>query len=183
MVHVLVHGFGPFLDVLDNPSARLARAVHGWSGSGVRVTGEAMPVSYARAPALSIARARALGVDAVVGIGVARARDAVNVERVGRNRLGSASADVDGVCQAQVDPAGPDVHPATLDPVALARALGGVVSDDAGRYVCNAWLYAVAGALGPEMPVAFVHVPPAGLEPARLVGALVATLASPGATS
>ncbi len=183
MVHVLVHGFGPFLEVGDNPAARLARAVHGCRAGGLRVTGEEMPVSYARGPAHTVARARALGVGAVVGVGVARRRAVVSVEAVGRNALDPATPDVDGVSRAFVEAGGPAERHATVPPGPLAAALGGVVSHDAGRYVCNAWLFCVVGALGRDLPVAFVHVPPAGLPPERLLAALVATLAPSGALS
>jgi hypothetical protein len=65
---------------------------------------------------------------------------------------------------------------ATIDVHRLALALGANVSDDAGRYVCNAWLYRVAR--GFPAPVGFVHVPPSGLDPAILLAGLRALLAN-----
>ena len=53
--------------------------------------------------------------------------------------------------------------------MAFAGALGGVVSEDAGRYVCNAWLYRTVCALGSEIPVLFLHIPPAGFADQTLV--------------
>jgi pyrrolidone-carboxylate peptidase len=53
----LVTGFGPFLDVVDNPSGALARALDGSRIGPWRVVGMELPVSTARAPALSLARA------------------------------------------------------------------------------------------------------------------------------
>jgi pyroglutamyl-peptidase len=168
MRSILVIGFGPFLDVDDNPAARLARAVDGRAAGGARVFGREMPVSYTRAPGLTVAWARELGADAVLGVGVARGRATAMVERVAR-------AGTDGV---------PDVdgHVARLDgerlsPVAeaFAKALDVGVSDDAGRYVCNAWLHRALDLLA-DRPVAFLHVTAAGFDPERLVSALPSLL-------
>ncbi len=62
-----------------------------------------------------------------------------------------------------------------MDVERLAAALGAGVSTDAGRYVCNAWLYQVAAAL-PDRLVGFVHVPPAGVELARLLAGVASLL-------
>lgn len=169
---VLVHGFGPFLEVVDNPAARLARAVDGARAGGRRVVGEVMPVSYARAPAGSVVRARELGAALLIGVGVARSRSAVCVEDLGVPEGHPEHADVDGVRLARIAPAGAGPIRATGPVRAMAEALGGVVSSDAGRYVCNAWLYRSVRALGEEIPVLFLHVPPAGLAPERLLAAL-----------
>jgi pyrrolidone-carboxylate peptidase len=56
----------------------------------------------------------------------------------------------------------------------LAEALGATCSDDAGGYVCNAWLHRVASTLA--VPVGFVHVPAEGLPPDRLLHGLSALL-------
>jgi pyrrolidone-carboxylate peptidase len=56
----------------------------------------------------------------------------------------------------------------------LARALGAVLSDDAGRYVCNAWLHRVASAL--DVPVGFVHVPAEGIAAERLLDGISALI-------
>lgn len=169
---VLVHGFGPFLEVVDNPAARLARAVHGARVGGRAVVGEVMPVSYDRAPAGSVARARALGAALLVGVGVARSRAAVCVEAVASPEGHPGHADVDGVRLGWIAPEGGGPLRATGPVEAMAAALGGVVSTDAGRYVCNAWLYRTVHDLGAELPVLFLHVPPAGLAPERLLTAL-----------
>ena len=50
------------------------------------------------------------------------------------------------------------------------------LSDDAGPYVCNAWLYGVLGGLaatGRPIPAAFLHVTAEGMDPDRLAAALV----------
>ncbi len=176
---VLVLGFGPFRDVVDNPAARLARAVDGVRVEGRPVVGEEMPVSYLRGPQSSVARIRQLDPVLVVGLGVANSRADVCVERLGRWVGADTQADVDGACW-RPDPtesAPPAVVEATLDVVAMAEALDARVSDDAGDYVCNAWLYRVVRAVGGDLPVGFVHLPPRGMTPDRLLRGLAALLA------
>lgn len=165
---ILVTGFGPFGAVVDNPAARLARAVHGRRIGGHTVVGCVIPVSYARGPDTTIALARDLGPRFVVGLGVATARGTVEVERRAIAAGDGRTPDVDGVILDRLD--GPDVVHATLDAERLAAALGADLSDDAGRYVCNAWLHRVAQAL--DVPVGFVHLPADGLDPERLLTAL-----------
>jgi len=131
------------------------------------ILGVVLPVSYERGPAETLRLARAHAVDMVLGFGVAADRPGVCVERravqvdVGR-------PDVDGCCAATGP--GPAVIHATLEVESLAGALGATVSEDAGTYVCNAWLYAVSRAL--DVPVGFVHVPMVGLSAEVLLDTL-----------
>lgn len=170
---LLVTGFGPFPGVADNPTTPIAQALDGAQVLDQRIVGLVLPVSYTRAPALTIETARAMRARCVVGLGVATGRAGVEVERVAR-RVAHGLPDVDGCC----DPGtlGPDRVTATCDVVGLAAALGARVSDDAGGYVCNAWLYQVTQAL--TVPVGFVHVPSAGMDAELLRRALVSVFAS-----
>lgn len=168
---VLLTGFGPFGAVVDNPSAAAARAIDGWRLRGHTVITRVLPVSYARGPSETVALARGCGCALVVGLGVASTRREVEVERYAVRR-GDTAADVDGACWDPV--AGPARVTASLDVAGLATALRAEVSEDAGRYVCNAWLYEVT--LGLDVPVGFVHMPPGGIEVRRLVRGLSALL-------
>lgn len=171
---ILVTGFGPFGRVIDNPSARAALEVHGRRVAGETVIGRVLPVSYARASAeVSEVVAASGPVRLVVGLGVATNRGDVEVERTGRRTCDPARPDVDGV--GVDDLGGPELVPATIDVEALARALKARISDDAGGYVCNAWLFRVAQAL-PDVPVGFVHIPAAGIATDRLLAGLRALL-------
>jgi pyroglutamyl-peptidase len=174
---VLVTGFGPFLSVLDNPAAQLARAVHDPDGDPP-IHGLVIPVSYERGPEEAVQAARRLGVRLVIGLGVATGREHVCVERVGRLGLDPSAPDVDEDHRDRVD--GDEEAPqevlASIPVEAFAEAMGAQVSDDAGRYVCNAWLYHVARAL-PDLPVGFVHVPAAGMDLERLRAGIAALLA------
>ena len=167
---VLVTGFGAFPGVEDNPTTHLARALHGRQVAGHAVHTTVLPVQYDLAPARTIALARELGAVLVVGTGVAMTRTRVNVERLAHNRPGRA--DVAGLLPAAL--AGPAQVRTTLDVPRLCAALDADPSDDAGTYVCNAWLHDVAHAL--DVPVGFVHVPPSGLTPERMLAGLAALL-------
>ena len=175
---VLVVGFGPFLDVQDNPAARLADAIDGMVRPGLRIIGRRMPVSYLRAPRLTRQWAAAVGAAAVVGVGVARRRTVVTVESRGQRDRSGGAADVDGEQPSCLEPGGPASVMVTMPPQPLARALGAVVGDDAGRYVCNAWIYRVVRALGAQVPVAFIHIPPAGLRAEHLADALAQVIST-----
>jgi pyroglutamyl-peptidase len=170
---ILITGFGSFPGVEDNPSGRLATAVDGRRIAGVPVVGRVLPVAWERGPERAITLARSLDARAVVGLGVAQAREGVSVEAVGK-RACRAMPDVDGEVRSDLGP-GPERVPATLDPRRLATLLGATISEDAGGYVCNAWAWHVPRAL--SVPAVFVHLPPEGLDPSRLEAALEVLLA------
>jgi len=157
-VSILVTGFGPFGSVEKNPTAELARSVDGRTVAGHTLHGVVLPVEYAASVQQTLELASALDAQWVIGTGVAVRRERVSVERWGR-RVEPARADVAGLCSPPVS--GPDRLVSTIDVEAFASALDGVVSEDAGTYVCNAWLYGVLS--GCSRPATFVHVPPQGL--------------------
>lgn len=167
---LLVVGFGPFLEVLDNPAARLARACDGGRAGAHLVVGRDMPVTWFGAVERVVALQAQHDAALVLGVGVARGRELAWVERAGFRRVDGRTPDVDGVVLDDLDPLGPARRDATLDADALAQALGVGVSEDAGRYVCNAFLYLAPAAL--PVPVGFLHIPPAGFPPERLLAGL-----------
>jgi pyroglutamyl-peptidase len=173
---LLLTGFGPFLDVHDNPSADLVRGFNGLQLAGVRVVSEVLPVSWERASQRVLELVRDHDPLAVIGFGVAARRVGVSVEsRAHARRVG---ADVDGV--VGTDRAfGPSEVRATLNPARLAAAIEATVSEDAGSYICNAWLYEVAS--GCDVPTAFIHIPAAGMPHGQLELGLARWLASEGA--
>ncbi|MFK7931104.1 MAG: hypothetical protein AB8H79_23160 [Myxococcota bacterium] len=166
---ILLTGFEPFLDVQHNPTQALVRALDGRRVRGVPIVGLVLPVTYAGGPAGAVAKAREIHARLVLGFGVAQDRDQVCVEQVGR-RTGGLHLDNDG-CAAPDLGDGPAEVAATLDAHALAADLGGRVSTDAGGYVCNAWAWTVPQIL--DVPAAFVHVPSTGVDPERVLSALV----------
>jgi pyrrolidone-carboxylate peptidase len=79
--------------------------------------------------------------------------------------------DVDGVCPESLG-AGPAELKVGLKTEPIARALGAVVSMDAGAYLCNAWLYTALNEL--EVPSIFIHIPPDFDDSAALLNGLAA---------
>ncbi len=164
---VLVTGFGSFRDVTDNPSGGAARLLDGRVVAGLPVVGRELRVTYAEVARAIPALVAELRPVMVISTGVGRG-DAVAIERVARNRVGSAEADVDGVAPfgLSLSDGAPDERRCAWDADALAMALDTpaqrvVTSPDAGGYVCNAAFWHLtsclpAGALG-----GFVHLPPA----------------------
>jgi pyroglutamyl-peptidase len=164
----LITGFGPFLDVQDNPSARLAAAVDGAALScGARLVSVRLPVSYSRAADELLRAADRLKPLFILGIGVARGRTEPFVEL--RARPEADGTDVDGRCPDRLDDldGSVDMGPFGRE---LAAALPVRTSEDAGIYVCNAWMRAAA--TRQTAPAAFLHIPADGIDPARLVAAL-----------
>lgn len=162
----LVMGFGPFGAVQHNPAERLARAVHGATcRSGLRVEGAVMDVAWRRCWTQTQALVEALQPELLIGVGVAVGRDQPALELRATNALAADRPDVDGATRALVRADGPASLGATAV-LSAAEGLGIVRSTDAGRYVCNAWLYQALDEAPPSLPVAFLHLPNAGLDPA-----------------
>ncbi len=174
---LLVLGFGPFLDVVDNPASRLARAVDGSVIAGSRVYGREMPVSYEASVALSRRLVDELQPALVLGVGVAVKRTAPELERYGRRVSVSGRPDVSGRVRPPELLGAPECLESRLPLSPMARAMGASVSEDAGRYVCNSWLYQALHQLHDVAAVGFLHVPSSGLSPERLVEGLKVALA------
>jgi pyrrolidone-carboxylate peptidase len=163
MSRVVIRGFGPFLDIADNPAGRLAEALDGQVAAGRVIEGRVTDTTW---DAGARALAEATGAELLLGIGVARGRSSAAVERFGRRALDPAIPDVRGAPAPAWT--GPEVR-ACPDAEALADALGVGLSDDAGRYVCNAFLYIV---LDGKIPAFFLHIPPSGFPMPRLLDGL-----------
>lgn len=169
---ILVTGFGPFPGVDDNPSAKLVRALQGRTVAGHTIEALVLDVVWGDAADAVIAQAETHQPALVLGFGVAKDRDNVCVETTAVRTCRGLDAHGD---EPPGDHQGPEQRGPTLDPGALADLLGADLSDDAGTYLCNAWLYRVPAAI--DAPAAFVHIPPQGLNPERVVGALEAWFA------
>jgi pyroglutamyl-peptidase len=153
-VRVLVTGFGPFGEVVSNPTERAARALGGL----------VLPTSFARAPVLL---ADALpGYDVVLMLGVAESSETFRVETRGLNRDDARIADVDG--ERPVGPivaGGPEALPVTVDVARMREAIAGVglpsaLSESAGAYVCNRVLFSTLHRLqAGDVRAGFLHVP------------------------
>lgn len=150
----LVTGFGPFLDVADNPSAQLAESC----GRPHRV----LPVSYDEVEDF-IFHLEPESFDRLLLIGVAPARSHICAELFARNTYGRV-ADIQGTTRSGLIQAD--------QPLLLGSTLFGddVLSDllvhhpkvrmslDAGSYLCN-FCYFKALTAFPSKQVGFLHIP------------------------
>ena len=178
---ILLTGFGPFGDVVDNPSARIVTALMEQGLPGCELEGHVLPVSFAKSAA-AIGRLLAEGdFDLAVMLGVARRESEIRIETRGHNRDAARIADCDG-CQPEgvIVESGPETLSTPVDVESIVNALKSAdiparLSDRAGGYVCNYVYYAalhsiVARSL--HTRCLFIHVPPDDLttNPPEAVG-------------
>lgn len=156
MREVVFTSFGPFRDVLRNPSILVAAAAVTEVGRlGGAASSVVLSVTYAAA---STAAAQLPAGAARVHVGVASSRPVVTVERRGRPESGD-EPDNDGIVgPADAGDRLPRESRAAAVLVAALREEGAEaeLSEDAGGYVCNALLW---HSLGTEEETCFVHVP------------------------
>lgn len=167
--HVLLIGFEPFGPHRVNPSELLVRSFEGRTIAGQAIGVRVFPVETRplRARLEALLREERPGV--VLGVGFAPGRAALALERVALNVLDFPIPDTVGTMPKgePIAADGPDARFATLplnEIVAgwIALGVAGYVSNSAGTYLCNQWLYEAlaltAGAAQP-VPTGFVHVP------------------------
>lgn len=172
---MLVTGFEPFGGDAVNASWEAVKRLPAevpLAGGTAELRTEELPVTFDGAAARSRELIETLRPDVVLHVGVNAAATAVRLETTARNAADARIPDNDGRQPAgeQLTPGGAEVLRSTWLAGALVgrlRAAGLPVgsSDDAGRYVCNATLYAALEAVqslthGDDAPyVGFVHVP------------------------
>jgi pyroglutamyl-peptidase len=167
--HVLLTGFAPFGAHAVNPSELLTRSLEGRIIGGCIIDARILPVETRPlrdrlAKALTETRPQA-----VIGLGYAPGRAALALERIAVNLLDFELPDAAGIIRKNepIDGDGPNGRFATLPSGEIVAAwneggVPGYISDSAGTYLCNQWLYealALIAAPPHEMPAGFVHVP------------------------
>ena len=172
MITVLVAGFGPFPGTPNNPSAALVRALARCRRPALadaHIISVVIPTSYA---AVSGEFSDLLGKhdpDAVLLFGLASRTKFMRVERRAVNNTTSVYPDAIGnkVAARRLFPESPaelNVRAPVAALLHAARSAGvdARPSRDAGRYICNAALFAAletARQSGRPKRVAFVHIP------------------------
>lgn len=148
----LVTGYGPFEDIEDNISARIARRL------GERV--EILEVAYAAVDDF-IASLDPDSFDAWLALGHAKNATKIRIEGLGRNQIGPR-VDVRG--EGRLNEAireGAEHLAATLwsAPELSTECEDWVATDNAGGYLCNYVLYRALETF-PQKKIGFLHLPP-----------------------
>jgi len=148
----LVTGYGPFLNVTENPTTILARE----SGRPHQV----LEVAFEAADEF-LASVDPNSFDRLVMLGVAKGRPKINPELFARNHIGNAK-DVRGNDRfGLIDPEQPLLLASTLwtaEVIAAMYPRPVAASYDAGSYLCN-YLSFRALCCFPQKRVGFLHVP------------------------
>ena len=185
---VLVTGFGPYEEILENPSRALAQELELRPPPGVRVAGRELPVSFAAAPREVERVLSQLGATptTLLGLGMQR-KPWFRLERLAHGQFDTQRFDNDGMTPPR-EPfeLGPTLE-TSLDLVSLAQVLRDAgakdvrISEDAGGYVCERVYYELLRASRRlSVPALFLHVPPMWAVPVAaqfpIVSALVGAL-------
>ncbi len=168
MKRLLITGFAPFGGDKVNPSWQAVQALPETIGPW-ELYKRKLSVTFRGAPEALYAAMDEVEPDAVLMVGLAASRGVVTPERQGVNEIVARIPDNEGN-QPQnepVVPGGPEVLFSTLPVEDMTEAIlsAGVparVSDNAGRFVCNALLYSALYRLeqaDEPIPAAFIHVP------------------------
>ena len=168
MKRLLITGFAPFGGDGINPSWQAVRALPERVG-GWELYKRELPVAFRGGPQALFEALEEAEPDAVLMIGLAAGRDGITPERQAVNEKNARIPDNEGdrPQNEPVVPGGPEVLFSTLPVEDMTEAIlsAGVparVSDNAGRFVCNALLYSALYRLeqaDEPIPAAFIHVP------------------------
>jgi len=165
----LVTGFAPFADDTINPSAEIARKLHGEILDGMLVIGAVLPTEFARSLSTLEALIEQHRPALVVALGLAGGRGEISLERVAINLIDARIADNAGAqpMDEAVIADAPTAYFSSLPLKGLLlhlRALGipVTISHSAGTFVCNQVFFGLAHLLATRYPKTiggFVHVP------------------------
>lgn len=162
---LLVTGFGPFLDVRENPSWEAIRDLDGARLGATVVRRVRLDVRYDAVGRQLDEALCAHAPDRVLALGVCR-DPALRLEHVARNLDAASAPDVSGESRPGrvIVEGGPDTLESRLPLARMRRALeqGGfevLDSRDAGGYLCNHLFYELLTRFR-SGPAGFVHVPP-----------------------
>jgi pyroglutamyl-peptidase len=165
---ILLTGFEPFGGERVNPSAEVARALHGRTIDGARVVGIVLPCVFGASIDTLRNAIDAHRPQLVLALGQAAGREGFTLERVAINLDDARIADNAGAqpIDAPVVARGPAAHFTTLPIKAMVAALHDAghtasVSYSAGTFVCNHVFYGLQHALKRRRSVrsGFMHLP------------------------
>jgi len=167
--HVLLTGFEPFGDHRVNPSELLVRSLEGRTIGGRTVAVRVFPSETRTLRDRLEAALIEEQPDFVVGLGLATRRSGLALERVAVNVLDFDGPDAVGTMRKNdpVSRGGPEARLATLPLDVIlaswqASGVPGYISNSAGTFLCNQWLYEALSLTTNSVPpviAGFVHVP------------------------
>lgn len=163
---VLVTGFEPYAGRGRNPSAEMALRLDGDTIGGALVAGRVLPVRFERLPAEVDRLLEGLSPAAVVGTGLWPGAPTIRLERFAVN-LGDCEIPDNAGTLLDETILEPDRETALRSRLPLRRieaalldaGIPATLSNSAGTFLCNAVMYRMLEATGPEVPAGFVHLP------------------------
>ncbi|MGA9421265.1 MAG: pyroglutamyl-peptidase I [Rhodanobacteraceae bacterium] len=166
---ILLLGFEPFAGERVNPSAEVARLLHGERIGDGRIVAAILPVVFSSATAQLEALLETHRPDLVIALGQAGGRAAISLERVAVNLIDARIPDNDGSqpIDAPVIAGAPVAYFSTLPVKAICAHLDtlgipAALSHSAGSFVCNQVFYALAHwsvTRSPQIRGGFIHLP------------------------
>lgn len=148
MLKVLITGFEPFSDYIENSSWEVARQVASCGVEGAEVVAEQLPVSFVRVGEALVCAIELHTPDLVIMLGQTTITDCVRLERVALNMMDSAMGDNDGV-KPDEEPIYKGEESALFTSLPIKRLHSAIeakginvkISNSAGLYVCNRTYY------------------------------------------
>ena len=177
---ILVTGFEPFGGEAVNPSAQVARALHGRRIGGAAVVGIVLPCAFGEAVHMLRDALATHRPQLVLALGQAGGRCDLSLERVAINIDDARIADNRGAqpIDEPVVADGPAAYFTTLPVKAIVAALRQAgypasLSHSAGAFVCNHVFYGLQHALAGQAGVrsGFMHLPYLPEQPVHHAGA------------
>jgi pyroglutamyl-peptidase len=170
-MRILLTGFGPFPGVAVNPSEMVAAELGARPrpSEGIELVTSALPVEYEAAGAGIRELISRVEPDAVLCLGVAAGRAAINLERFALNLDDAPIPDNEGQLLQGIPIVrdGPAAYRSTLPLDRMHTALAAIdvpvtMSNHAGTYICNHTFYAARHhieTLGQHALCGLVHIP------------------------
>jgi pyroglutamyl-peptidase len=165
-MRILVTGFEPFGDIVENPSALIVEEL---ARCHQELHVAILPTEFSAAELAIGDLLRSGPFDVYLALGVAAATPVVRLERTARNLDDANRPDNTGEERTAtlIVPGGPEFLTSALPLAEMLDALeergvDAVISDDAGGYVCNHVFYSARHVIESEaMPTrcGFIHVP------------------------
>lgn len=148
MKKLLLTGFGPFAEHVDNPTEPIIHALKGQKINGFEIEGAILPVEYENSIIELDLLIENLNPDVIISLGLAADRECVTPELIAVNYQHSETADNANVIKMfeKINPKSKESFFSTLPIEKFITALTknsipNKLSTTAGTYVCNTVMY------------------------------------------